>query len=571
MTELRDITSTEREALISRGCYAENWERIRVSTDFRVEQLRNVRFEGDVVIGSNSKISDSTISDYEIGNNCIIDDVLRMECRHTTSFGEGVRVAAVNENGGRTAVIYRELTSQIAYLMTMMRNRPQMVERIITMIDERTKHNSSAMGRVGDNSSIIGARFIREVAIEDNCTIEGTSHLENGTVGSGAHIGIDVRARDFIIDNNSRVDGASSIERCFVGENSVVANGFTAIDTLMFANCHFENGEAASVFAGPFTVSHHKSSLLIAGIFSFFNAGSGANQSNHLFKSGAVHQAVHQRGSKFGSSAYVMSPAIEGPYTVILGRHTRHHDTQDMPYSYLIEEGGQSILMPGLALRSYGTVRDIEKWKVRDGRRLKRDNICFEEFNPYVMGKMLRGADTLTRLIEEEPEAKSYNYNRTVIKASMASRGIKLYNSAIAASMGTMLSEGDYHTTVADSEWIDVAGQYLPLSDVEGIMSDITTTEMTLENIVERFDTLMGNYKDMAASYAYSILSQLMGHKPSDEEVEQIIASSKNIIVTMRKATEADRVRDAGFDMMVGYGYDFRDGDEHRSDFLNSR
>jgi hypothetical protein len=153
----------------------------------------------------------------------------------------------------------------------------------------------------------------------------------------------------------------------------------------------------------------------------------------------------------------------------------------------------------------------------------------------------------------------------------MASRGIKLYNSAIAASMGAMLSEGDYHTTVADSEWIDVAGQYLPLSDVEGIMSDITTTEMTLENIVERFDTLMGNYKDMAAAYAYSILSQLMGHKPSDEEVEQIIASSKNIIATMREVTEADRVRDAGFDMMVGYGYDFRDGDEHRSDFLNSR
>ena len=62
-----------------------------------------------------------------------------------------------------------------------------------------------------------------------------------------------------------------------------------------------------------------------------------------------------------------------------------------------------------------------------------------------------------------------------------------------------------------------------------------------------------------------------MGHKPSDQEVEQIIAASKNIIATMREVTEADRVRDAGFDMMVGYGYDFRDGDEHRSDFLNSR
>ena len=254
----------------------------------------------------------------------------------------------------------------------------------------------------------------------------------------------------------------------------MIANEFTAVDTLFFANCHLENGEAAAVFAGPYTVSHHKSSLLIAGIFSFFNAGSGTNQSNHLFKSGAVHQAVHQRGTKFGSSAYVMSPSIEGPYTVVLGRHTRHHDTQDMPFSYLIEDGGQSSLMPGLSLRSYGTVRDIEKWKQRDKRTVKRDNIHFAEFNPFCTGKMLRGVDALTRMREIDPEAKSYTYNRTIIRASMLSRGIKLYNSAIAASLGSMLRDGDYSKTKCDgTEWIDVAGQYLPLGDVEQLLRDI--------------------------------------------------------------------------------------------------
>ena len=377
MEGYRLTSAAERETLLLRGCYAEEWDSVLVSEDFNAEQLRNVRFEGSVTIGSKTRISDSTISNYNIGSNCIIDDVLRMECRYASSFGEGVSVAAVNENGGRSALIYRELTAQIAYLMTMMRNRPKMVDRLKSLVVERAKERVSNMGRVGDNSTVLGARFIRETLIEEDCRVEGVSHLENGTIGSRSYVGIDVRAHNFIIDNDAHVSGASSLERAFVGERSVVDNGFTAIDTLMFANCHFENGEAASVFAGPFTVSHHKSSLLIAGIFSFFNAGSGTNQSNHLFKSGAVHQAVHQRGSKFGSSAYVMSPAIEGPYTVILGRHTRHHDTQDMPYSYLIEEGGQSVLMPALSLKSYGTVRDIEKWKSRDRRTVKRDNICF--------------------------------------------------------------------------------------------------------------------------------------------------------------------------------------------------
>lgn len=568
----RVTTAEERAVLQSRGCYAEDWNRVLVSDDFDTKQLRNVRFEGSVTVGSKSRISDSTISNYEIGCECVIDDVLRMECRHASAFGEGVAVAAVNENGGRTALIYRDITSQIAYLMTMMRNRPEMVARLISLVEERAKERTATIGKVGDNSSIMGARFIREVLIEDNCTIEGASHLENGTVGSHVHVGIDVRAKNFIIDNYARVDGASSLERAFVGENTHVDNGFTAIDTLMFANCHFENGEAASVFAGPFTVSHHKSSLLIAGIFSFFNAGSGTNQSNHLFKSGAVHQSVHLRGSKFGSSAYVMSPAIEGPYTVILGRHTRHHDTQDMPYSYLIEEGGQSVLMPALSLRSYGTVRDIEKWKARDKRTLKRDNICFEEFNPYITGKMLRGVDTLTRMLEDNPEAKSYNYNRTIIKATMAERGIKLYNSAVVASLGAMLEGGDYRRQRVDnSEWIDVAGEYMPLSVVEKIISDIVTKSLSLEQVAERFNAMMTNYKDMAAAYAYNLVCGLLGHEPEEVELNEIIASSRNVRSSMREVTEADRMRDAGFDMMVGYGYDYRDEEEQKRDFLGSR
>ena len=568
----RVLSQEERTLLEQRGCSALSWDEVTVTADFRPEQLRNVRFEGRTSIGSRTRISDSTIANYIIGNDCHIDDVLRMECRHASTFGEGVGVAAVNENGGRTAVIYREITSQIAYIMTMMRNRKEAVEQLLKMAIARAEEHRSTMGVVEDGSTIMGARFIREVHVERGATIEGASHLENGTVGCNAHVGIDVRAKDFIFDNDTKVDGASSIERCFVGENTTIGNGFTAVDTLFFANCHCENGEAASVFAGPFTVSHHKSSLLIAGIFSFFNAGSGTNQSNHLFKSGAVHQAVHQRGTKFGSSAYVMSPSIEGPYTVVLGRHTRHHDTQDMPYSYLVEENGYTLLMPALSLKSYGTIRDIEKWKTRDKRNLKRDNICFEEFNPFITGKMMRGVDALTRLQERDPEAKTYSYNRTTIRASMIPRSLKLYNSAIAASLGVMLRSGDYLKEEYDhTEWIDIAGQYLPLGTTEALLKRIAAGEMSLEAITEELNVWYKRYDDMAAAYAFDVLTSLMGHTPSNEEVMETIAASENILKRMRETTNADRERDAGLDMMVGYGYDFRDEGEQVADFLNTR
>ena len=217
-------------------------------------------------------------------------------------------------------------------------------------------------------------------------------------------------------------------------------------------------------------------------------------------------------------------------------------------------------------------MRDIEKWKARDKRSLKRDNICFEEFNPYITGKMLRGVDTLTRMLEDNPEAKSYNYNRTIIKATMAERGVKLYNSAVVASLGAMLEGGDYRKQSVDSsEWIDVAGEYMPLSVVEQIMSDIVTEALTLEQVAERFNVMMTNYKDMAAAYAYNLTSGLLGHEPDEVELSEIIASSRNVRSSMREVTEADRMRDAGFDMMVGYGYDYRDEEEHKRDFLGSR
>ena len=45
-------------------------------------------------------------------------------------------------------------------------------------------------------------------------------------------------------------------------------------------------------------MTHHKSTLLIAGMFSFMNAGSGSNQSNHMYKLGPIHQGAMERGAK---------------------------------------------------------------------------------------------------------------------------------------------------------------------------------------------------------------------------------------------------------------------------------
>ncbi|MFR9661527.1 MAG: DUF4954 family protein, partial [Rikenellaceae bacterium] len=319
----RNLTTKEHLAAEERGCYAENWSTIFVDESFTTDQLYGARFAGKVEIGRGVEIVDSYICNYTIGEGSTIESVTRLECRKSSSFGNGTSVATINECGGRAIKIITPLTAQTAYLWATARHRKGFVEALDSMAERFASAQESEMGTIGKGCTIIGARLIREMNIANEVTIEGSSLLENGTLLSGARVGIDVKARNFIAAENSTIDSGATLERCFVGESAIIANGFTAIDSLFFASSHCENGEAASIFAGPYTVSHHKSSLLIAGLFSFFNAGSGSNQSNHLFKCGPVHQAIHPRGCKFASGAYIMAPAIEGAYTIVKGYHAK--------------------------------------------------------------------------------------------------------------------------------------------------------------------------------------------------------------------------------------------------------
>ena len=213
-------------------------------------------------------------------------------------------------------------------------------------------------------------------------------------------MGDSVIATDFIFSSGSYIADAAKLVRCFVGQACHVSHNFSAHDTLMFANCSFENGEACSVFAGPYTVSMHKSSLLIAGMFSFLNAGSGSNQSNHMYKLGPIHQGIIERGSKTTSDSYILWPAKVGAFSLVMGRHYRHSDTTDLPFSYLIEKSDETYLIPGVNLRSVGTIRDVKKWPKRDKRQdaAQLDCINYNLLSPYTIEKMIRGRNQLLNL-----------------------------------------------------------------------------------------------------------------------------------------------------------------------------
>ena len=555
------LTSSQIATLTAAGNSAHDWQQVRVGEQFDASAIRGCRFEGVVEIETGVTLINSTICNYHICSGTSICDTLRLECRHSSSFGNGTRVATVNENGGRMVTIYNDLTAQVAYIAAMYRHRTDIVAAITRHAEQYAAAEHKNIGTIGNNCTIIGARFIREVNMANNVVVEGASLLEDATLLEGAYIGIDVKASHFIAAQDSTIDSGAIVERAFVGERAVVAKGFTAIDSLLFAATHLENGEACSIFAGPYTVSHHKSSLLIAGIFSFFNAGSGTNQSNHLFKSGAVHQAVHRRGCKFGSNGYVMAPADEGEFTVVIGRHTKHHDTSALPFSYLIENNGTSTLLPAFALRSYGTVRDIAKWRERDTRRFFRDNISYNEYNPYLTAKALAAVALLEQLLQGG-DSQELHHRNTTIKRSLAQRGIALYKSYIAAALGSMLATGS-RTDDHSEQWVDLAGQYVPQQHLEQQLDNFTTTE-ALEALLSE---LHRNYDNLAHTWAVETLSAQLGHDATDEDIAAAIAAGKQAQSSLRSITDADRIADTALTMSIGYGIDSKSEAIRLADF----
>jgi hypothetical protein len=338
------------KVLEGQGCSAEDWSKVKVADGFNPARVRNVQFLGRVHIGwltgnisfaggleKPSGIYSATIIDCKVGNDvrisnvgvhianydirsgACIENVGTMVTRPGASFGNGVTVAVLNEAGGREVTLFDELSAQFAYLMCIHRYRPELIKKLLGIARNEVKKVRSDVGKVGTGAQICSTPEILDVNVGPHAVIKAAASLVNGTILSSSEaptiIGSNVVAEDFIIAESASVAGAAHLKKVFVGQGCKVGSQFSAESSLFFSNCEAFNGEACSIFAGPYTVTHHKATLLIACLFSFYNAGSGTNQSNHMYKLGPVHEGKLERGTKAGSFSYMMWPCRVGPFS----------------------------------------------------------------------------------------------------------------------------------------------------------------------------------------------------------------------------------------------------------------
>lgn len=610
----RNLTKEEIHKLQDRHCISDDWNRIKVTEAFTPEHIHHVRFSGDIFLGKfqesftlagglvkhsglfhvtlhNCRIGNDVlieniqnyIANYEIGDNSFIQDVNLIVTEGKSSFGNGLLVSVLNETGGREVPIFNDLSAHLAYIIALYRHYTGLTEKLIQLIDRYTEAHRSETGRIGRNVSIVSTGSIRNVMIGDHSAIDGASRLKNGSINSNVsapvRIGHNVVAEDFIISSGSSVTDGVTLMRCFIGQACHLSHLFSAHDSLFFSNCQGENGEACAVFAGPYTVTMHKSSLLIAGMFSFLNAGSGSNQSNHLYKLGPIHQGIVERGSKTTSDSYILWPAKIGAFSLIMGRHVNHPDTSDLPFSYLIEKNNQTYLVPGVNLKSVGTIRDALKWPKRDKRTdpHQLDCINFNLLSPYSIQKMLTGVEVLNSLRQVSGEtSEEYAYQSARIKNSSLEKGLVLYTKAIHKFLGNSLikrlenisftTDEEIRTRLhptsekGSGEWIDLSGLIAPQKEIEELIHQIETGIITsVEQINKTFEALHQQYYELEWTWAWETICKW--YKVSldtitSSDIIRIVNTWKEAVISLDEMLYADAQKEFSLTAQTGFGID---------------
>jgi hypothetical protein len=615
----RALTADEIASLEAGGSRAEDWSRVRVAEGFSTDSVARVTFGGDVRLGrADAKVAlpggevpsgvyDCRLINVTVGDDALVDRVALlanydvgagasvMNCGHVavegeTAFGNGTEIEVLNEGGGRELRLFERMSAQIAYLAVCYRHRPKLVAALDKLAADFAESRRSSRGAIGEGARVWNSSRIVNVAVGPAATVDGAAELAEGTILSKPEapsvVGAGVVAKEFIFATGSTVDGRAIVSKAFVGQGTRIGRQFSAEGCAFFANCEGFHGEAVSVLAGPYTVTHHKSTILIAGLFSFYNAGSATNQSNHMYKMGPVHQGILERGSKTGSSSYLLWPARVGAFTAVIGKHYTNFDARNLPFSYISEEGGKSVLAPATNLFTVGTRRDGAKWPARDRRADpdRLDSISFAVFSPFTVGRILKGHAAISELYANASRELDYvTYNGISLKRLLCRTAKKHYALALKIYFGEVLARrlesaegGDLASALAAptgpgaGDWIDVLGLLAPASEVEALCDAVEGGEAaSAAELESRLRALHEGYDDMEWAWAADAWAGWSGKafgEMTREELGGAIRAWRDARVKLNNMILGDAKKEYTGQTKIGFGVDGADGDDATRD-----
>ncbi len=268
-----------------------------------------------------------------------------------------------------------------------------------------------------------------------------------------------------------------------------------------------------------------------------------------------------------------------GPFSLILGRHSQHADTSNLPFSYLVEKDNGTYIAPGVNLRSVGTIRDAKKWPERDRRKDpdRLDCINFNLLSPYTIQKVFAGVGILKNLQAVAGETSEfYTFQSCVITNSSLLRGLKLYEIIIHKFLGNSLIKRLEKTRFKSNEeirqrldpqgapglgeWVDVSGLIAPKSEIDDLLCKIESGEITkLKEINHVFQKLHQDYYENEWTWAWDKIQSFYSIKADEitaADVISIVEKWKAAVIGLDEMIYSDAKKEFSLSFKTGFGAD---------------
>lgn len=605
----RHLYSNEIERLVMNNNTASSWDTVWVTDEFDPSMVKDNKFYGTVRIGRICcgalqyhdlrlpvGITNSSIHSCDIGDNCAIHDVhylshyiigahsmlfniQEMSCTDHAKFGNGiikdgeseevrVRIEIMNETGARSVMPFDGMTPADAYLWAKYVDDKVLQQRLADITQHTIDHHRGYYGEIGERCVIKNSSIIKDVKIGTDCYIKGASKLKNITINSSekepSQIGENVILVNGIVGYGCRIFYSCTAVKFILGNNSNLKYGARLINSIMGDNSTISCCEVLNNLIFPSHEQHHNNSFLIASvIMGQSNMAAGATiGSNHNSRTNDG-ELVAGRGFWPGLCSSVKHSSRFASFTLLAkGDYPVEMDIT-LPFSLVSNNVSADRLevMPAYwwLYNMYALARNTWKYRARDKRITKVQNIEFDTFAPDTMQEVIRARHLLelwtgkAYINDNENESKDGNDHlqalgrrlllgdRKVVDAlTVLGEGmensrrevhiLKAYDAyhaygdmLIHYAMSNVLNYFDNHTpqweelnklakyNQACDSWINLGGQLVMSKDLDTIRQDICNGTLNSWNdIHHRYDELWDRYTNDKLCHALQALCLVM-------------------------------------------------------------
>jgi rRNA-processing protein FCF1 len=308
-----------------------------------------------------------------------------------------------------------------------------------------------------------------------------------------------------------------------------------------------------------------------------------------MYKLGPVHQGIVERGSKTGSETHLLWPARIGALSMIKGQVYSNSDISEFPFSYVLGDGSETVVIPGKNLSSVGIVRDAEKWNRRDNRNCqdKLDLVNTDILSPCIINQVIKGIEKLESMKSKAGNQAGYiNYRGVRIKHAWLNHGQKRYRMILDKFVGDCLVDrlkrGDFTNEnelrrllkpaveKGAGQWVDIAGMYAPADVIDDIVTRLCSSDVdNIDQARGLFNKVYARYDEYRWRWAVDFVCGQTGESVDQiaiDRIPDILREWKRAAVQWYELVLSDAGKEFSDNAMTSYGMD-GDKSVHRADF----